>query len=570
MPTKEEWVARFEEKYGRKPSPQEFLEAKKNNFDISALVDTAEEVYEVAEESAVDEISSSQTGQVFEMAEEAEVASPVTLNPEPVQPSPVTPQASPVQETATQANLAQEQWVAAFEKYIGRKPSPQEFMAGKSSGFALTSINQFLQQPASVAKKTRKPVSVLQKVLYSVGALLVIGLVAAYLYGTQYYSQQAVAERYLQEVDKNAEKAITDYEVWSDTKQSITKDQLNYLDMNQRQTVPSEDIMDEGRMVQVGNTLLVFPNWKVAVQPVNATVTVNTKGLSLDVNGKQIEKSTTDSYKKKLERLYPGTYSFVAKGKVDGQDVEVSSEEKLSKDTTVDLAVKYLNFTVQSNLSDGDLYVGSKKVGTLTDGRLEVSNLAVTSAASVYVKKSFSEKDSIKSETKSIADITDGDTVTIDASGVLDRDVADRVIESAYSKLSSYSYNHTTPDGLKDVFSGGADNKFYKDVKNTIDTNTTGAKNRSADSISFSDVDVTKVTQTGPKTYKVDFTVVYDFYYGYDSKFKTSGDIIQKLTWSADVEYVGDKDSDGSNSSDYRITSSSDDSKVIENKNTVD
>ena len=42
----------------------------------------------------------------------------------------------------------------------------------------------------------------------------------------------------------------------------------------------------------------------------------------------------------------------------------------------------------------------------------------------------------------------------------------------------------------------------YKDVTADIDRNTTGAKNRAADSISFSDVDVTEVVQTGEKTFK--------------------------------------------------------------------
>ena len=47
-----------------------------------------------------------------------------------------------------------------------------------------------------------------------------------------------------------------------------------------------------------------------------------------------------------------------------------------------------------------------------------------------------------------------------------------------------------------------------------------------------------------------------NFYYGYDSKFKSSGDIKDKISWSCNVEYVGDdsdSSSSGSNYSDYRI-----------------
>ena len=75
---------------------------------------------------------------------------------------------------------------------------------------------------------------------------------------------------------------------------------------------------------------------------------------------------------------------------------------------------------------------------------------------------------------------------------------------AAYGKFGSYASNHnTTPDGVSDIFLNGTDDTMYKDVTADIDKNTTGAKNRAADSITFSDVDVTEVVQTGEKTFKV-------------------------------------------------------------------
>lgn len=38
MSTKAEWAELFESVHGRKPSPQEFLDAKATDFDTSALV----------------------------------------------------------------------------------------------------------------------------------------------------------------------------------------------------------------------------------------------------------------------------------------------------------------------------------------------------------------------------------------------------------------------------------------------------------------------------------------------------------------------------------------------------
>ena len=173
----------------------------------------------------------------------------------------------------------------------------------------------------------------------------------------------------------------------------------------------------------------------------------------------------------------------------------------------------------------------------------------------------------------SIKKISEGQTVTLDADGVLDRDTADRLLTAAYGKFGSYASNHnTTPDGVSDIFLNGTDDTMYKDVTADIDKNTTGAKNRAADSISFSDVDVTEVVQTGEKTFKVTFTAVYDFYYGYDSKFKSSGDIKDKISWSCNVEYVGDdsdSSSSGSNYSDYRINGKAGESQKVSREDTV-
>lgn len=152
--------------------------------------------------------------------------------------------------------------------------------------------------------------------------------------------------------------------------------------------------------------------------------------------------------------------------------------------------------------------------------------------------------------------------------------VAERYEAAAYGKFDSYASNHnTTPDGVSDIFLNGTDDTMYKDVTADIDKNTTGAKNRATDSITISDIDVTEVVQTGEKTFKVTFTAVYDFYYGYDSKFKSSGDIKDNISWPCNVEYVGDDDSDSSSSSsdysDYRINGKAGESQNVSRENTV-
>ena len=118
----------------------------------------------------------------------------------------------------------------------------------------------------------------------------------------------------------------------------------------------------------------------------------------------------------------------MASGKVDDQDITVSSEENVTSKTEVNLSVEYLSFTVKSNLKDGDLYVGGTKVGTLNSGKLDVNKVEVAGSSAVYVKKNFEDGSSIKTETLPIKKIYEDQTVTLDADGVLDRDTADRLL----------------------------------------------------------------------------------------------------------------------------------------------
>ncbi len=332
-----------------------------------------------------------------------------------------------------------------------------------------------------------------------------------------------------------------EYQVWSDTYKPIKSSDLKYTDMNAiYYPKTSSKLWGNEGMRKGGQKYLIFPDWKVLIHPVNATVNSNTKGLDLEVNGKKWTKTDSNAFSKKLTHLYPGDYDFKASGKVNNQDISISNQESLEDSKKVNLNVSYLSFTVKSNIQDGELYMGSSKLGKLTNGEASISKAAVNKSSTLYVKKSFKDGSSVKSNTQKVSTLMDGDTVTLDSDSVLTRDTADSLLEAAYGMLQSYSYDNTNPNGLDSIFVNGNKNNFYADVVNMIDTNTINAKNRSADSISFSEVDVNNVVQTGARTYTADFTVLYDFYYGYDSKHRSSGDIKQKM--SAQIIPIGAND----------------------------
>lgn len=575
MATKEKWINLFEKAVGRPPHVLEIEEGQKADFDLKAIKGIAAMGLnqEVAAPEPTEEVDE------FDVAEE--VFDDVSLDDQEEASPSETEEFTPVsqvgqnqseEKSASASKEAQAIWMKAFKTYVGRQPLPEEFLLGKSSGYDVSTIHKFISD-GKAAKPAKPAMAKSKKILMIAGIVVAVLALTGYSFGSYYYSRGQVAERY-ETAAKKSFKDSLEYQVWSDTKKEIKTSEVKYTDTKNTTTYRKSQLMSGERMQKVGRQFLIFPKWRVVVDPGTVDLTVNTADLNLTING--VSYSTTDgnNYTAELKHLYPGTYNFVASGKVNDQDITVSSEENVTSRTEVNLSVKYLSFTVKSNLKDGDLYVGGTKVGTLSSGKLDVNKVAVAGSSAVYVKKNFDDGSSIKTETLSIKKISEGQTVTLDADGVLDRDTADRLLTAAYGKFGSYASNHnTTPDGVSDIFLNGTDDTMYKDVIADIDKNTTGAKNRSADSITFSDVDVTDVVQTGEKTFKVTFTAVYDFYYGYDSKFKSSGDIKDKISWTCNVEYVGDDDSDSSSSSsdysDYRINGKAGESQHVSREDTV-
>lgn len=575
MATKEKWINLFEKAVGRPPHVLEIEEGQKADFDLKAIKGIAAMGLnqEVAAPEPTEEVDE------FDVAEE--VFDDVSLDDQEEASPSETEEFTPVsqvgqnqseEKSESASKEAQAIWMKAFKTYVGRQPLPEEFLLGKSSGYDVSTIHKFISD-GKAAKPAKPAMAKSKKILMIAGIVVAVLALTGYSFGSYYYSRGQVAERY-ETAAKKSFKDSLEYQVWSDTKKEIKTSEVKYTDTKNTTTYSKSQLMSGERMQKVGRQFLIFPKWRVVVDPGTVDLTVNTADLNLTINGVSYGTTDGNNYTAELKHLYPGTYNFVASGKVNDQDITVSSEENVTSRTEVNLSVKYLSFTVKSNLKDGDLYVGGTKVGTLSSGKLDVNKVAVAGSSAVYVKKNFDDGSSIKTETLSIKKISEGQTVTLDADGVLDRDTADRLLTAAYGKFGSYASNHnTTPDGVSDIFLNGTDDTMYKDVIADIDKNTTGAKNRSADSITFSDVDVTEVVQTGEKTFKVTFTAVYDFYYGYDSKFKSSGDIKDKISWTCNVEYVGDDDSDSSSSSsdysDYRINGKAGESQHVSREDTV-
>ena len=89
MSTKAEWAELFESVHGRKPSPQEFLDAKATDFDTSALAAQAASVEApanepVAEEVAPEPVATEEVTEQDDIADVAETAEDASQNKQAV------------------------------------------------------------------------------------------------------------------------------------------------------------------------------------------------------------------------------------------------------------------------------------------------------------------------------------------------------------------------------------------------------------------------------------------------------------------------------------------------------
>ena len=478
MATKEKWIDLFEKAVGRPPHALEIEEGQKADFDLKAIKGIAamgldQEATPSEPTEEVDEYDVAE--EVFEDVPLGDEEETTPLETEELAPVSQADQGQAEENSEAASKEAQAIWMKAFKTYVGRQPLPEEFLLGKSSGYDVSTIHQFISD-GKAAKPAKPAMAKGKKILIIAGVVAAVLALAGYGFGSYYYSRGQVAERY-EAAAKKSFKDSLEYQVWSDTKKEIKTSEVKYTDTKSTQAYSKSQLMSGERMQKVGRQFLIFPKWRVVVDPGTVDLTVNTADLNVTINGVSYATTDGNNYTAKLNHLYPGTYNFVASGKVNDQDITVSSEENVTSKTEVNLSVEYLSFTVKSNLKDGDLYVGGTKIGTLNSGKLDVNKVAVAGSSAVYVKKNFEDGSSIKTETLSIKKISEGQTVTLDADGVLDRDTADRLLTAAYGKFGSYASNHnTTPDGVSDIFLNGTDDTMYKDVTADIDRNTTGAK----------------------------------------------------------------------------------------------
>ncbi len=404
-------------------------------------------------------------GQVLQEAEPSQPA-----ESQEVQAGPVTPEPQPVAE----------------------QPQEQE-------------IQQYSRQsPANQSKKTNKGIVV--------AVIVLVVLLGGYLFGRNYYTSAKQMDRFLTEL-ADSKGDVSPYLTSSDSSLEISKDEANAfrkMFTGDQKTIDSlksalTSSMTYGRWtwVKSGHRLLVFPAYKLQVEPVYVKLYTNHSGVKVYRDDKKLTTTTAASQVVKVGPILPGRYTFKAAGTVKGKKLSSVKTEYITygKDNQVKLNLKTATFTVQGP-ENSTIYINGEKVGLLDkDGKKKFTDYPLTDGGKLYLQTKFDGK-TVKSKTVSIEKELDkgNNTITPDYDGLVDKEAAEELLADAFSGLK-YGEDSSVAD---DDFIDGENNDGYNELVaffNSIEDN-------------LQDVKVVKVNSIAPlekNKARISYSVKYRF-----------------------------------------------------------
>lgn len=443
-------------------------------------------------------------------------------------------------------------WVANFEATYGRKPTVDEFNQAKSANFATvpnsvptTSVKNDTVVPQRMAQQQipREPMSTKTKVLLGVGLVVLAALGGGYAWGQNHFSKESEASRVATSLASQKATTYATVLKWSDTKKNLSKEEaeptVRYMKQEKWDSADSiagalvRNDIPAVKLEETGRNFLVFPRYELVVKPITITAETNQNQLTLKVNG--VDEGKVDRSKRMTHRA-PGVYVFEATSRIGNKDVPVTESRTITKDETIGLNIEVISFDVESNLKNGDLYIGETKIGTLKNGKYKVKNQPITDKMEVYVAQNLG-KQKIESERKELSSSNDHGFLTLDAEGIITESEANSVLTAAMSAVDSYAYDERIPSDMN-MFTNGSSNKTFQNFKANIDHNLNNAR-RTADSIDYAFKTVRSVSQTSETSADFVGEIEVDFYYTSDTDKakRTSGRLGQTFEITGTLAY---------------------------------
>ena len=385
----QKWVELFEKVIGRKPTPAEFMAGKECGFDLKQIQSIAGKDLEAT--------------QVFSSQE---VAEPVVE-----------------EETIDPLLAARQAWLAHFEETYGRKPSPDEFAAAKSQNFEYVTApateqevySDYAQEtqeyttpqptpsfitaesaPVSPKKqkapKTKNGKKLSKKKIWiiSVVSVLVIALVAAFMYFRSTTSVEVTADKFIKAVDTKDYREAA--ELLSSGSDKWTKDEAeSFITSMADQGIDIGNelnkIIDDGGvgvykdksnnkifgLEKAGKKFGIFQEYRVASYPIQFKVKTNLDQAKLKVGSKTVslkKEGVTDIGSLHYSKT---DMEVTAKTEVGNVSTKIHFDPKKATKNEIELLMnsEKRNFEIEfpdevENPTDVKVIVNGKEVGTST------------------------------------------------------------------------------------------------------------------------------------------------------------------------------------------------------------
>ncbi|GAJ61197.1 zinc ribbon domain-containing protein [Streptococcus parauberis] len=372
-------------------------------------------------------------------------------------------------------------------------------------------------------------------------AILVTLMLVLVAVGAYFTSKSAVIHNYVSARSNKQGAAfenIKEYLVWADTNKKVTNDQAQYANFekfdrnelkSQENKLKNATAEDDYYVKSVGRKFLIFPDYRIAIRPIQLEIKTNVPSVDIMLNKKLVTTSNSENFSAKLERIPVSNYVASLDGQYKNRLIKVSKTYDGSS-KLIDLTVVFKNFSVTSNSKEGELFVNESPIGMLKDGSYDVKDYPMTEIADVYLKKSFADGD-VTSKKVKLSDIKENDKVALDFENQLDQAKAGQYLISVFDQLMIYNSNRQDPANLETIFEGGANNDFYKGLKESIKSKMETDK-RLASSFAIPNIVLNGLAQVGKESFLVDFAATYDYTYNKetDKEKGSSGHILQELT----------------------------------------
>ncbi|MBO2707226.1 zinc ribbon domain-containing protein [Lactiplantibacillus plantarum] len=412
---------------------------------------------------------------------------------------------------------------------------------------------------------TSQPWSAKKKGTWMGIGLVIVLLIAFFVWGNQHYSRAATLSR-----------TVSDIKSGRHLTRDFTSDRAS-LKLTDQKLVPinryyrahpgvlsqlQTDLNVNGRssdgnfsFVQRGNHLLFFPNYQVVVTPVTPTVTTNHTGNVIKLDGKTVATANSDSFSQTLPAMVPGEYHLQASGKIKGHQLTNSSDYHITSNQTYDLQLTTITADLKT-VPGSSIYLNGKEIGKANSaGVYSLNDEPWSSDMAVYAKYA-SSTGTATSNTVDLKKSDDQSTVDLDYENLITnsdaQDYFDNVFE-CIDEVSNGDDDETDFDSnsFTDYFVNGGDNEeyieFMKMARGYYDD----------DTLSGIDTDVSiKDVKPGPnKTSLVTYQTKYTFSlsdedYEHVQTFQYTA-TLQKATDDSSQSYQIVKISSGQKTDDY-------------------